>query len=278
MATYAIGDLQSCHDEFRQLLDLLRFDPGTDRLWLTGDLCGRGPKPLETLRLIKSLGHAVNMVLGNHDLHLLAQAAGLAPAGKEDPSFQPVLEAPDRDELLNWLRSRSILHLDPALGYGLIHAGLPPQWDTATAQACAHELETCLRGDDYRDFLAAMYGNAPLQWRADLQGFERLRFITNCFTRLRFCRSDGQLALQEKGPAHSRPDLHPWFASPDRRTGDIRWIFGHWSTLGQVHWPEYAVYGLDTGCIWGGALTALCLETAELTQLPCTGYKLPVQA
>lgn len=274
MATYAIGDIQACHRELEQLLDRLHFKPSHDRLWLTGDLVGRGPQPLATLRTVHRLGDAATMVLGNHDLHLLAQAAGVTD--RNDRSLQEVLEAPDREELLDWLRCRPLLHIDRELGYGMIHAGLAPQWDTDTARCCASEVEARLRSEAHPGFLASMYGDKPDTWTPGLAGTDRLRFITNCLTRLRFCTPDGRLALREKGgPGEVGPDLAPWFSMPQRQSGDLQWLFGHWSTLGQVHWPEHRVYGLDSGCIWGGALTALCLETGEITQLPCEGYRKP---
>lgn len=274
MATYAIGDIQACHKEFKQLLEILRFNPEKDCLWLTGDLVGRGPKPLKTLRRVYKLGAAVKLVLGNHDLHLLAQAAGVTD--RRDSSLQEVLEAPDRDDLLDWLRRQPLLHIDEQLGFGMIHAGLAPEWDLKTATHCAAEVETALRSDQYKNFLRSMYGNKPDRWSSGLKGEKRLRFITNCFTRLRYCKPDGQLALADKSrPAQGKSELIPWFAMPQRQSVSLQWLFGHWSTLGQVHWPEHKVFGLDSGCIWGGALTALCLDNGTLTQLPCPGYRRP---
>lgn len=277
MATYAIGDLQACLDECQALLERLNFKPDTDRLWLTGDLVGRGPKPLETLRFVRSLGEAAIIVLGNHDLHLLAQAEGLVPDNKQDPTLSPILEAEDRDSLLSWLRQQPLLHVDQTLGYGLVHAGLPPQWDVATAQACAKEVEAALTGSDYQHFLASMYGDEPSLWQPDLTGDARLRYISNCLTRMRYCHPDGRLDLQHKGSPfqHAEHNLRPWFAVENRQNTELDWVFGHWSTLGQVHWAPQGAYGLDSGCLWGGALTALCLETGEITQLPCSGYRKP---
>ncbi len=278
VATYAIGDLQGCLDEFRQLLELIQFDPAEDQLWLTGDLVGRGPQSLETLRFVHFLADSATVVLGNHDLHLLAQAEGIVPASRQDSSLDAVINAPDSQALLAWLRHRPVLHIDHALGFGLVHAGLPPQWDIDTADSCANELQQVLRGPGYQRFLSDMYGNRPPKWHAGLEGTERLRFITNCFTRLRYCHSDGSLNLHEKGKPNdltAQAQLTPWFAMPGRQATDIQWLFGHWSTLGQVAWPAYGVHCLDTGCLWGGTLTALCLDTGEISALPCKGHLRP---
>jgi len=275
MTAYAIGDIQGCHAELERLLDRLDFDPAADRLWLAGDLVNRGPESLAVLRRVRALGDAAIVVLGNHDLHLLAVAAGNARHSKKS-TLGAILRAPDRDELLDWLRRRPLLHHDPELGLTLVHAGLPPQWDLAEALACAHELETVLRSDDYPEFLHAMYGNEPARWSPDLSGIERLRFITNALTRLRFCAPDGTLALKEKGEIGSQsPGLLPWFQVPGRRTRADRIVFGHWSALG--YWSGENVWAIDSGCLWGGALTALRLdrEPLEPIQIECAGYLQP---
>ncbi len=274
MAVYAIGDVQGCDAELGCLLERIGFDPARDRLWLTGDLVNRGPHSLEVLRRVRGLGDAALMVLGNHDLHLLAMAAGNLKHA--DLSLQPILHAPDRDELLDWLRHRPLIHHDPSLDMSLIHAGLPPQWDLAQAQACARELEAVLQGDGYRDFLRAMYGNTPARWSPNLSGLDRLRFIANCLTRLRFCTADGTLALKEQGPLGSQPPgILPWFAVPGRRSQGLRIVFGHWSTLG--YWTGPNLWAIDSGCVWGGALTALRLDCTppRPIQLPCPGYARP---
>jgi bis(5'-nucleosyl)-tetraphosphatase (symmetrical) len=272
--TYAIGDVQGCYDELRCLLDRIGFDPGKARLWLTGDLVNRGPRSLEVLRFVKGLGEAALTVLGNHDLHLLAVAEGQAPPNIKYRSgaLAPVLAANDRDELLDWLRRRPLMHHDPALGYALVHAGLPPEWDAAEACRCAAEVEASLRGDGFREFLEHMYGDAPKRWSERLAGWDRLRFITNCLTRLRYCGADGTLALEETGPPSRRTaGLMPWFQVPGRASSGIGIVFGHWSTLRMdpEEMAQYRVYPLDTGCCWGGQLTALELDSGRFQSVPC---------
>lgn len=258
MAVFAVGDVQGCYDELQRLLAQLRFDPQEDTLWFTGDLVNRGPKSLATLRFASSLGERAVCVLGNHDLHLLAVAQGAAPQRRSD-TLEAVLAAPDREELLTWLRHRPLLHHDASLGYTLIHAGLPPQWDLPTAQGCAREVEEVLRGENHAEFFRRMYGDQPLVWSPALKGIERLRFIVNCFTRLRYVNAAGELDLASKGPPGSqRPGFLPWFEAPGRKSADLHIIFGHWSTLGEV-WG-HNVYPLDTGCVWGGRLCALRLD------------------
>lgn len=272
MAVYAIGDIQGCFDELKKLLDVIEFDAERDVLWFTGDLVNRGPKSLEVLRFVKSLGERALTVLGNHDLHLLAVTQGHEQYHLKD-TFDDVLAAPDRAELVDWLRRRPLLHHDAALGMTLVHAGLPPQWDLSLAKTCAAEIEVVLRGADFSDYLKHMYGNEPARWSEQLSGWERLRFITNCFTRLRFCDAQGHLALEEKGaPDSATADYYPWFAVPGRRSADLNIVFGHWSTLGP--YADKGVYPLDTGCLWGGSLTAMRIDSKghERFNVSCPGY------
>jgi bis(5'-nucleosyl)-tetraphosphatase (symmetrical) len=280
MATYAIGDIQGCHDEFEILLEKLRFDAGRDRLWLVGDLVNRGPRSLDVLRRVRNLGDAAITVLGNHDLHLLAVA--LAPKQervKAGDTFQDILAAPDRDQLLVWLRGRPLLHHDDALGCTMIHAGLPPQWDLALAQRCARELEATLR-DERRciELFSHMYGDQPNHWSDDLHGVDRLRFITNCLTRLRFCRADGSIDLKFKGEIDTAPTgLVPWFRAPGRRSRNLRIVCGHWSALG--YYDGDGVLSIDAGCVWGARLCAVRLDrSAPPVFVPCSSSGLTPSA
>jgi bis(5'-nucleosyl)-tetraphosphatase (symmetrical) len=258
MAVFAVGDVQGCHEELRRLLERIRFDTAEDSLWFTGDLVNRGPSSLETLRFVKGLSPRTVCVLGNHDLHLLAVAAGMAEKRRND-TLDELLAAPDRDELLDWLRRRPLLHHDAELGYTLVHAGLPPQWDLALGQVCARELEAVLCGPSYAEFFRDMYGDKPRRWSPGLKGSERLRFIVNCFTRMRYCTPEGDLDLKAKGaPGSQPPGYLPWFAVPGRASRDLHILFGHWSTLGEVRGEN--VHALDTGCVWGGKLTAMRLD------------------
>ncbi|WP_029918957.1 symmetrical bis(5'-nucleosyl)-tetraphosphatase [Nevskia soli] len=271
MSTYVIGDLQGCYDPLRRLLDLLHFNPAEDRLWFAGDLVNRGPQSLLTLRYVRGLGSAALTVLGNHDLHLLAVANG-GRKGKRD-TLEEVLTAPDRDELLDWLRRQPLLQESGDGNTALLHAGLPPQWDLATARACAREVEAVLRSDDYLELLKHMYGDEPLTWDASLSGIRRLRFIVNCYTRLRYCDREGRADFGPKGaPGTQGEGLLPWFAIPQRRSRGTTLLFGHWSTLGRIYWPDDDVYGLDTGAVWGGKLTALRLEDRSLSAVESPRY------
>ncbi|NLG77214.1 MAG: symmetrical bis(5'-nucleosyl)-tetraphosphatase [Xanthomonadaceae bacterium] len=278
MATYAIGDVQGCDDELATLLDTLKFDPSVDRLWLVGDLVNRGPKSAAVIRRIMALGDAAVVVLGNHDLHLLATAYAGAERKAQD-TIDDVLGAADRDELLAWLRTRPMLHHDERLGYTMLHAGLPPQWDLALASRCARELETALRDDaSCAELFRHMYGNQPSRWSDSLTGFDRLRFITNCLTRLRFCRADGTLELKYKGTIAQAPkDVLPWFRVPNRRSAGIRIVCGHWSALG--YHLEGGVLSIDTGCVWGQRLCAVRLDadTPSPVFVPCSSSGLRIE-
>jgi bis(5'-nucleosyl)-tetraphosphatase (symmetrical) len=274
MAVYAIGDVQGCFDELQALLEKLAFNAQHDRLWFAGDLVNRGPMSLETLRFVKGLGDSAISVLGNHDLHLLAAAHGHL-LKNDDHTLDAVLNAPDRDELIDWLRHQPLLHHDAALGFTLVHAGLPPQWDLSLAQQCAAEVETALRDDGIADLLANMYGNKPKRWKDDLDGYNRLRFIINCFTRMRFCDPDGRLDFKSKGPPGSqRAGFHPWYEIPDRASKGLNIIFGHWSTLRE--YDHSGIYPIDSACLWGGELTALRIDTEpQRINQPCPGQQTP---
>lgn len=261
MATWAIGDVQGCAAELEALLDRVGYSPARDRLWFVGDLVNRGPRSLDVLRLVAGLGDSAVVVLGNHDLHLLAAARG-AGLRDGDESLAPVLAAPDRARLLDWLQSRRMLHHDPALGRVMIHAGLPPQWTLDSALACAADLEQVLQGEASGAFFARMYGNQPDLWRDDLEGMDRLRFTVNALTRLRACDTEGRMLLKLKGPvARLPPGTMPWFRVPGRRTAGHRVVCGHWSALG--YHDADGVLALDTGCVWGGTLTARRLDADD---------------
>lgn len=270
MPTYAVGDVQGCHLELLSLLAEIRFDPVTDRLILVGDLVNRGPDSLEVLRLLLRLGDSAICLLGNHDLHLLAVAAGGVP-GKRD-TLQPILDAPDREPLLDWLRHRPLAWFEPHFKTLFVHAGLVPQWSHTQALLLAEEASSILRGTSWARLLKHMYGDHPDRWDPRLAGVDRTRFVINCLTRLRYCDDSGRLDLHPKGrPGTQAAHLHPWFQVPHRASSDVQVVFGHWSTLGQVHWAQDKVYGLDTGCIWGGQLTCLCLDDGMLYSVPGRG-------
>jgi bis(5'-nucleosyl)-tetraphosphatase (symmetrical) len=271
MPVYAIGDVQGCDEELGELLTTLRFSADRDQIWFVGDLVNRGPSSLAVLRRVRAIGDAAIVTLGNHDLHLLAIAMGAAKPKSSD-TLDPILKAPDRDPLLEWLASRPLLHEDPALGYAMVHAGLAPQWDMPMARATARELESALRSDPAALF-AQMYGNQPDLWRADLSGAARLRFTTNCFTRLRYVDGEGRIDLREKSAPSQVRGLVPWFAAHNARWRGARILFGHWSTLGFFRDGE--VTCLDTGCVWGGRLTALRIDIldARPVGIACQEYQ-----
>lgn len=269
MSVYAIGDVQGCYRALRALLVEIRFDPAQDRLWFTGDLVNRGPQSLEVLRFVRDLGERAVCVLGNHDLHLLAVASGAAKLKKHD-TLDEVLSAPDRDDLLCWLRSRPLIHHDEELDYTLIHAGLLPPWDLVAAQRLAREVETALQSEGHGNFFKQMYGDLPDHWSDGLRGYDRLRVIVNAFTRLRYCDLEGGMDLRLKGsPGTQPPDLVPWFQVPTRRSRDLQIIFGHWSTLGR--WQGDGVVCLDSGCLWGRTLTAarLGVQSVQFSSVDC---------
>ena len=270
MAVYAIGDVQGCFDELQDLLASIRYRRGRDRLWFVGDLVNRGPKSLEVLRFVAELGDDAAVVLGNHDLHLLAAGAGVRPPRPQD-TFQAILDAPDGEALIEWLAGQPLLVREPGTGFTLIHAGLPPQWSVDDAARLAREVETALGGDDRQGFLENMYGNKPRRWRESLSGWKRLRFITNALTRIRYVDAEGRLNLDETGPPGTQPDtLIPWFEVSDRRSRDEPIVFGHWATLQLERALDtgHGVYHLDTGCVWGGRLTALRLDDEKYFSVP----------
>ena len=274
MARYAIGDIQGCCDELKALLKRCDFSADRDELWFVGDLVNRGPKSLETLRYVRALGVNATVVLGNHDLHLLALAYGSKRKFKDGDTLEEVLEAPDRDQLLEWLLGRPLAVFDEPRGDLLVHAGLVPEWTPRVAAKLAREVEAVLR-EDGRTLFDAMYGNKPEKWSDSLRGMDRLRFVINAFTRMRFCRRDGTVDLKMKGKPGEQPaDFLPWFDVPERQSRDVRVICGHWSTLGFRRRRD--LLALDTGCVWGGALTAVNLDVeAEPIQLACDGHQLP---
>jgi bis(5'-nucleosyl)-tetraphosphatase (symmetrical) len=269
MATFAIGDVQGCFVELQALLAAIAFDGRRDRLWFVGDLVNRGPASLETLRFVRELGKRCVAVLGNHDLHLLALAHGYA-GRREDDTLDDVLAAPDREELLGWLRGLPMIHAES--GHVLVHAGLLPQWNVAKAKALGAEIEAALRGSGYREFLAQLYGSRPEYWSDDLQGIDRLRVIVNAMTRLRFCTPDGLMEFQSKGETVDAPAGYlPWFDVPGRRSANTTIICGHWSALGLRTLPN--LLALDSGCVWGGQLTAIRLEDRRVYAVPCAAAR-----
>ncbi len=262
MAVYAIGDIQGCREPLERLLEAVAFDPSEDRIWFVGDLVNRGPDSLGVLRLVKrQLGEAAVTVLGNHDIHLLAVWSGHGRL-KSNDTLRAVLDADDGPELLEWLRRRPLMHLDAGLGYAMVHAGLPPGWSVDAARGYAEELERELRGDGFNDLMGHIYGNRPNEWSDDLSGYDRLRYITNAFTRMRFTDADGALQLRYKGAPEGAPDGYiPWFETRRRLRSvpdPVTLVTGHWSRLGFHH--QDGVLSIDTGCLWGGTLTAVRVD------------------
>lgn len=269
MTLYAVGDLQGCLEPLKCLLKRVDFSPSRDCLWLVGDLVNRGPQSLETLRFVHDLGASGLTVLGNHDLHLLAVAHNIERLKKSD-TLQSILDAPDRAELIDWLRRQKLVHHDPERDLTLVHAGIPPQWSVAKALKRAAEVENALRDDaSLLPFLDGMYGNQPVKWNKNLHGVERLRVITNYFTRMRFCKADGTVELLAKEGLDKAPAGYaPWFSHPNRKTRGRRLVFGHWAALeGRCDQPD--VEALDTGCVWGNALTLMNLDSGEKLRCAC---------
>ncbi len=271
MPTYAIGDLQGCHAPLLHLLDKIRFDPAADRLWFVGDLVNRGPDSLETLRTVRELGDAAINVLGNHDLHLLMLAEGFGRMHKGD-TLDAILNAPDRDELLHWLRQQKLAWRED--DFLMVHAGVLPGWTVDDVMRHAAEAEAVLQGEHYRDFFARMYGNAPVAWDPALQGVERLRVIVNALTRLRYCSAAGEMEFHHKGAPGTQPaGWLPWFEVPGRKSMAATLVIGHWSTLGLINRSD--LIALDTGCVWGDRLSAVRLEDRQVFAVPCQPIRLP---
>ena len=265
MATYVIGDLQGCFTEFQRLMDLIQFDSTQDKLWLVGDIVNRGPDSLSLLRYIKQAGDLITMVLGNHDLHLLMIAAGIARINPKD-TLWPILNAPDRDELLHWLRQQKLLHT--AGQYVMVHAGLLPSWSIAQAEELAREVENALCQERDQELLASIYSNEPNYWDDEWTGDVRLGVIINAMTRMRICSADGKMNLTFKGNLQSVPMGYlPWFRLPQRASQHYTIICGHWSALG-LYLTDNLI-ALDSGCVWGRKLTAIRLEDRKIFQLSC---------
>jgi bis(5'-nucleosyl)-tetraphosphatase (symmetrical) len=265
MSIYVIGDIQGCYDEMRYLLDRVSFDPVKDQAWFVGDLINRGPKNLPTLRFVKSLGRRAVVVLGNHDLHFLAIYHGIRRPMRKD-TFDDLLAASDCEELVDWLRHRPLIHHDSKRNYTLVHAGLAPQWSLKTAMSLAREVEKKLCGKHYVDFLAHMYGDEPDCWNDDLEGFDSLRVITNYFTRLRYCKSNGRMEFTHKENIVPK-GYQPWFRHRRSKQRELRILFGHWAYLnGKTGVKD--VFALDTGCVWGRRLTLMHLKTQKRTSVP----------
>lgn len=273
MATYAIGDIQGCYYSFQQLLQKICFQPQLDNLWLVGDVINRGSGSLEMLRWTYRHRHRVVMVLGNHDLHALAVAEGYVPPHAGD-TLHELLDAPDSGELFGWLREQPLVYRTD--NYLMVHAGLLPQWSADDAVRLASEVQQALSGNGYHDFLSQMYGNQPVRWDESLAGVDRLRLITNAMTRLRTCTPQGEMNFKFSGELKDIPAGYiPWFDVPGRRSADTAIICGHWSALGLVQRSD--LYALDTGCLWGGRLTAMRLEDKVIFQVPCAAEDSPRQ-
>lgn len=265
MATYAIGDIQGCFEALQRLLKKIGFDRKRDRLWLVGDLVNRGPQSLEVLRFVKGLGSAAISVLGNHDLHLIMLAEGCSRL-RDDDTLAAILAAPDREELLAWLRAQPLMHVED--GFAMVHAGLLPQWTVARARSLAGEVEKALVVENFRDMLANLWGGEPPAWRDDLAGWGRLRVIVNAMTRMRFCTPEGVMEFHAKGEMTSAPPGYlPWFSVPGRKSADHVLVTGHWSALGLQIAPN--LLALDSGCLWGGPLTAVRLSDRAVFQIDC---------
>lgn len=271
MSDYAIGDVQGCFDALQRLLEAIQFNEHADRLWLVGDLVNRGPQSLEVLRFVKQLPITPRITLGNHDLYLLSLVLTNRHNQPFDASLEPLIQAPDCEELCTWLRQQKLLHWDPTLNVVMCHAGIAPLWNLAQAQAYAQELETVIKGPTCSDFLTHMYGNTPNRWSETLTDMTRLRVLCNYFTRMRFCFADGGLEFEHQGSVTDTEEgLYPWFEVPNRVPIEADLVFGHWAAL-QGHCTSPRLYALDTGCVWGGTLTALRLQ--DKYRISVSAYK-----
>ena len=274
MTIWAIGDIQGCYDAFQRLLDQCCFDPGRDQLWLVGDLVNRGPQSLEPLRFVRSLGSAAVTVLGNHELYLLMVAAGAVPRRGKDDTLDAIFAAPDVIELLDWLKEQPLAYSAMLNGqrHLMVHAGLLPGWTADDAIALSNEVSERLKGPDFVAFLKSLWGDTPLSWKKKLSKDDRSRVIVNAMTRMRFCAIDGQMDLKVKGKPENAPDGHvPWFEVPGRKTVDDVLVVGHWSALGLKMTPN--LVALDSGCLWGGNLTAVGLPDRRIEQVACTSCR-----
>jgi bis(5'-nucleosyl)-tetraphosphatase (symmetrical) len=271
--SFAIGDVQGCFDELRILLDKIDFDPDKHNLWFAGDLVNRGPNSLQVLRFVKALGDSAITVLGNHDLQLLAAAEGFLQPRQRD-TISGILEAPDIQELLEWLRFRPLMHYDASLNFTMAHAGIYPKWDLEQAQACARELEKALQGRHFRDFLEQMSNwNKPRKWNPGLQGMERLSFISHCFTEMRYCDNKGRIHLDVGSKEAQKKGLVPWYETPKRALKKTPIIFGHWASLSSRKVKSKHIFSLDNGCVQGGKLTAMCLQDGRYINVRCRDAK-----
>lgn len=273
MATYVIGDLQGCYDELCQLLDLIAYDENQDELWFAGDIVNRGPKSLECLEFVKTQNEKgrAKMVLGNHDFHLLAAYSGLEKYVSKSDTLAPILTAEHVDDLMDWLRKQPLLIRHEHFPIAMVHAGIPPQWTLSEALGYAEEVAEILRGNDWQTFIRKhLFGSEPRRWQDHLEGWERIRYIVNAFARMRYCSAKGKLEFKQKmapGKAEVDTKYRPWFTFPNRRNKDYEIFFGHWSTLGAI--DAYNIHATDTGCLWGGDLTAYCVETRIRHTIPC---------
>ncbi|MBN2605969.1 MAG: symmetrical bis(5'-nucleosyl)-tetraphosphatase [Thiotrichales bacterium] len=271
MATYVIGDLQGCYDDLMRLLDKIEYDSGNDELWFAGDIVNRGPKSLECLRFVKELGDSGKMVLGNHDFHLLAAYTGLDKYRAKTDTLQPILKADDVDELVNWLRHQPLMVEHPTHPVVMVHAGIPPQWTIEQAKGYAKEVEAVIQADDWKQSLKHhLFGSEPDEWSDKLKGWDRIRYILNALVRMRYCDKNGKLDFKSKmAPSDKtrKAKYQPWFTIDERKNLDKQIFFGHWSTLGAI--DAYEIHSTDTGCLWGGELTAYCLETDKRHTVGC---------